>query len=89
MSSELERSLAGKVGTGQNFRKQRLRISGTQRCEIRPQLAVESDDMTLFRSQYGEALSRDHLSGMVHDYLLAANLGKAEAHTCSVTPWPR
>jgi len=30
-SSELERSLAGKVGTGQNFRKQRLRISGTQR----------------------------------------------------------
>ena len=44
--------------------------------EVRPQLAVEPDDMTLFLSQYGDALSRDHLSGMVHDYLLAANIGK-------------
>jgi integrase/recombinase XerD len=44
--------------------------------EVRPELAVEPDDMTLFLSQYGEALSRDHLSGMVHDYLLAANIGK-------------
>jgi integrase/recombinase XerD len=31
--------------------------------EVRPELAVEPDDMTLFLSQYGEALSRDHLSG--------------------------
>jgi len=32
-SFELGRSLAGKVGTGQNFRKQRLRISGTHNSE--------------------------------------------------------
>jgi integrase/recombinase XerD len=44
--------------------------------QVRPELAVEPDDMTLFLSQYGDALSRDHLSGMVHDYLLAANIGK-------------
>jgi integrase/recombinase XerD len=37
---------------------------------------IEPDDMTLFLSQYGEAFSRDHLSGMVHDYVEAANLGK-------------
>jgi integrase/recombinase XerD len=45
-------------------------------CEVRPELAVEPDDMALFLSQYGEAFSRDHLSGMVHDYIEAANLGK-------------
>ncbi|MFZ0956488.1 MAG: site-specific tyrosine recombinase XerC [Candidatus Sulfotelmatobacter sp.] len=44
--------------------------------EVRPELAVEPDDMTLFLSQHGEALSRDHLSGMVHDYMLNANIGK-------------
>ena len=44
--------------------------------EVRPELTVEPDDMTLFLSQYGDASSRDHLSGMVHDYLLAANIGK-------------
>jgi integrase/recombinase XerD len=32
--------------------------------------------MTLFLSQYGEPISRDHLSGMVHDYVDAANVGK-------------
>jgi integrase/recombinase XerD len=32
--------------------------------------------MALFLSQYGEAFSRDHLSGMVHDYIETANLGK-------------
>jgi integrase/recombinase XerD len=44
--------------------------------EIRPGLTVEPDDMTLFLSQYGEPISRDHLSGMVHDYIEEANLGK-------------
>jgi integrase/recombinase XerD len=44
--------------------------------EVRPDLAVEPDDMTLFLSQYGDAFSPDHLSGMVHDYIEAANLGK-------------
>jgi integrase/recombinase XerD len=44
--------------------------------EVRPELVVEPDDMTLFLSQYGEAFSRDHLSGLVHDYVQAANLGK-------------
>ena len=45
-------------------------------CEVRPELVIEPDDMTLFLSQYGEAFSRDHLSGLVHDYIEAANLGK-------------
>lgn len=45
-------------------------------CKVRPRLAVEPDDMTLFLSQYGEPISRDHLSGMVHDYVESANLGK-------------
>lgn len=45
-------------------------------CNVRPGLAVEPDDMTLFLSQYGEPISRDHLSGMVHDYVEAANVGK-------------
>ncbi len=44
--------------------------------EIRPKLVVEPDDMTLFLSQYGEPISPDHLSGKVHDYVEAANLGK-------------
>jgi integrase/recombinase XerD len=45
--------------------------------KVRPGLAVEPDDMTLFLSQYGEPISRDHLSGMVHDYVEAANVGKS------------
>jgi integrase/recombinase XerD len=45
--------------------------------EVRPRLAVESDHMTLFLSQFGEQISRDHLSGMVHNYIEAANLGKS------------
>ncbi|HKM49513.1 MAG TPA: site-specific tyrosine recombinase XerC [Terriglobales bacterium] len=45
--------------------------------ETRPQLAMEPDDMTLFLSQYGEPISRDHLSDKVHDYIEAANLGKS------------
>ena len=38
-SSELGRSLAGRVGTGQNFRKQRLRISGTNNYSTENNLA--------------------------------------------------
>ena len=45
-------------------------------CKVRPWLVVEPDDMTLFLSQYGEPISRDHLSGMVHDYVDSANVGK-------------
>jgi integrase/recombinase XerD len=45
--------------------------------EIRPGLTVEPDDTTLFLSQYGEPISRDHLSGMVHDYIEKASLGKS------------
>jgi integrase/recombinase XerD len=45
--------------------------------ETRPELAMEPDDMTLFLSQYGEPISRDHLSDKVHDYIEAANLGKS------------
>jgi integrase/recombinase XerD len=45
--------------------------------ETRPQLAMEPDDMTLFLSQYGEPISRDHLSDKVHDYIEAAKLGKS------------
>ena len=45
-------------------------------CKVRPGLAVEPDDRTLFLSQYGEPISRDHLSGMVHDYVEAAKVGK-------------
>ena len=44
--------------------------------KVRPGLAVEPDDMTLFLSHYGEPISRDHLSGMVHDYVEAAKVGK-------------
>jgi integrase/recombinase XerD len=45
--------------------------------EVRPQLVVEPDDMTMFLSHVGEPISPDHLSGMVHDYIEAANIGKS------------
>jgi len=44
--------------------------------EVRPLLVLEPDDSSLFLSFYGTSISRDHLSGMVHDYVKAANLGK-------------
>ena len=55
--------------------------------QSRPRLALEPDDMTLFLSQCGEPISRDHLSGMVHDYVGSANVGKVETRTCYVTRW--
>ena len=45
--------------------------------DVRPSLAPEPDDMTLFLSYYGDPISRDHLSGLVHDYLKATNIGKS------------
>jgi integrase/recombinase XerD len=45
--------------------------------DVRPGLAAEPDDMTLFLSYYGKPISRDHLSGMVHDYVMATNIGKS------------
>ena len=45
--------------------------------EVRPLLVLEPDDSSLFLSFYGAAISRDHLSGIVHDYVKAANIGKA------------
>jgi integrase/recombinase XerD len=45
--------------------------------EVRPRLSCEPDDMTLFLSSCGGAISRDHLSGIVHDYVQAAELGKS------------
>jgi integrase/recombinase XerD len=44
--------------------------------EVRPRLTYAPDDMTLFLSRYGGAISRDHLSGIVHSYIKDANLGK-------------
>jgi integrase/recombinase XerD len=43
---------------------------------VRPLLVLEPDDRCLFLSFYGAAISRDHLSGIVHDYVKAANIGK-------------
>ena len=45
-------------------------------AEVRPLLVLEPDDSSLFLSFYGAAISRDHLSGIVHDYVKAANIGK-------------
>lgn len=44
--------------------------------EVRPLLVLEPDDSSLFLSFYGAAISRDHLSGIVHDYVKAANIQK-------------
>ena len=44
--------------------------------EVRPLLVLEPDDSSLFLSFYGAAISRDHLSGIVHEYVKAANIGK-------------
>jgi integrase/recombinase XerD len=45
-------------------------------AEVRPLLVLEPDGSCLFLSFYGAAISRDHLSGIVHDYVKAANIGK-------------
>ena len=49
----------------------------TYLSEVRPLLVIETDDSSLFLSFYGARISRDHLSGIVHDYVKAANVGKA------------
>ena len=54
-----------------------IRWIGKYLQEVRPQLVIEPDDMTAFLSHQGEAISPDHLSGMVHDYVEAANIGKS------------
>ena len=49
---------------------------GKYLAEVRPLLVLEPDDNSLFLSFHGAAISRDHLSGIVHDYVKAANIGK-------------
>ena len=58
--------------------------------EVGPELALEPDDGRCFSTRNGEPFSRDHLSGMVQDYVEAAKIGKSGAcHICSATPWRR
>jgi integrase/recombinase XerD len=48
-------------------------------AEVRPQLALEPDDFTVFLTAEGEPFSRDHLTGMVRQHIEAAQLGKLGA----------
>ena len=47
--------------------------------EVRPQLALEPDDWTVFLTAEGEPISRDHLTGTVRQHIEAAKLGKVGA----------
>jgi integrase/recombinase XerD len=47
--------------------------------EVRSQLALEPDDLTVFLTAEGEPFSRDHLTGMVGQHIEAAKLGKVGA----------
>jgi integrase/recombinase XerD len=47
--------------------------------EARPQLAIESDDMTVFLTAQGEPFSRDHMTSNVKARIDAAKLGKTGA----------
>ncbi len=47
--------------------------------EVRPQLALEPDDWTVFLTAEGEPISRDHLTGIVRQHIEAAKLGKVGA----------
>lgn len=47
--------------------------------EARPQLAIEPDDMSVFLTAQGEPFSRDHLTFVVKERIVAANTGKAGA----------
>jgi integrase/recombinase XerD len=47
--------------------------------EVRPQLASEPDDRTVFLSNAGEALSLDYLTQVVRGYVEAAQIGKQGA----------
>src|SRR5260370_42518173 len=53
-SSELGRSLAGKVGTAQNFRKQWLRISGTHRRSIVSESRSSKESIPHCTHDFGE-----------------------------------
>ncbi len=44
--------------------------------EVRPTLATEPDDGTVFLTNDGEALSPNRLSDLAHQYVKQANLGK-------------
>lgn len=47
--------------------------------ESRPQLALEPDDMTVFLTAEGEPFSRDHLTFVVREHIVAAKIGKVGA----------
>jgi integrase/recombinase XerD len=47
--------------------------------EARPQLAADPDDGTLFLTNTGEEINRDHLTGMVRGYVDRAKIGKTGA----------
>jgi integrase/recombinase XerD len=47
--------------------------------EARAQLALEPDDLTVFLTAEGEPFSRDHLTYLVREHIVAARLGKAGA----------
>lgn len=56
--------------------------------EVRPTLANEPDDGSVFLTLDGEAFSTNRLSELAHDYIQAAHLGKAGAchvfrHACA------
>ncbi len=47
--------------------------------EARPQLATDPDDGTLFLTNTGEEINRDHLTWMVRSYVVRAKIGKTGA----------
>jgi integrase/recombinase XerD len=47
--------------------------------EIRPELAIDPDDGTVFLTAEGEPFSPNHLSALVRDYVEAAATGKSGA----------
>ncbi|HLM82507.1 MAG TPA: site-specific tyrosine recombinase XerC, partial [Terriglobales bacterium] len=47
--------------------------------EVRPQLALDPDDLTVFLSAEGEPISRDHLTWTVRVHIVAAKIGKVGA----------
>jgi integrase/recombinase XerD len=47
--------------------------------ESRPQLAIEPDDLSVFLTAEGEPFSRDHLTFVVRQHIVDAQLGKAGA----------
>jgi integrase/recombinase XerD len=47
--------------------------------EVRPQLALDPDDLTVFLTAEGEPFNRDHLTSLVRQHIEAAKLGKVRA----------